>query len=204
MLPSRQTKPELEMDERKRPVNLGVFSNLHLVLLISAATEEQKAPLVLEMRKRAFIQGLADRLAGKPLMARDDDGDDEYWADAYICGYDPRNELDMARPEFREKCAADVIELTKLTGSVIPDALPRNRCEFPNDKFSVEIPKVGTVKAESLEELGDNAWDAVHMAPNSTGYGYGASEIGSGWPVKRNGKPIGTMRYNGKFDAQEI
>jgi hypothetical protein len=68
------------------------------------------------------------------------------------------------------------------------------------DVFSVEIPIVGTVTAESLQVLGEAAWHRVHNAPNGYGTGYGASEVGSGWPVKKNGVRIGTMRYNGRFD----
>jgi hypothetical protein len=68
-------------------------------------------------------------------------------------------------------------------------------------QFSVKIPKVGTVSAQSLDALGNAAWDAVHTAPNGYGTGFGASEVGSGWPVKCDGVKIGTLRYNGRFDA---
>jgi hypothetical protein len=157
---------------------------------------------MLDRRKKAFAQGLADRIAGRPMCCFGDERDDvPELNDAYAFGYDPRDEMQLTRPEFREQVAVEVAELIKLTGSVIPDALPRNRCEFPNDEFSVEIPKVGTIKAESLEELGDNAWDAVHSADNGLGVGYGVSDVGSNWPVKKNGVLIGTLRYNGRFDA---
>lgn len=68
-------------------------------------------------------------------------------------------------------------------------------------EFTVAIPIVGTVSAPTLDDLSDAAWTAVHNAPNGSGTGYGASEIGSRWPVARNGVAIGTMRYNGRFDA---
>lgn len=64
--------------------------------------------------------------------------------------------------------------------------------------FSVKIPKVGIVTAATLEALGNAAWDAVHSAGNG---GYGCSEVGSGWPVKQDGVLVGTLRYNGRFDA---
>jgi hypothetical protein len=70
------------------------------------------------------------------------------------------------------------------------------------DVFSVDIPIVGTVTAESIQVLGEAAWHRVHNAPNGYGTGYGASEVGSGWPVKKNGELIGTLRYNGKFDPK--
>jgi hypothetical protein len=184
---------------------LKAMSNAVIKLRLVMVAEDQKAPLILEMRKRAFVVGLADRLAGRPLMARDDDGDDEYWVDAYCAGYDPREEMGLTLPEFLEVQKATIVELTALTGSVIPEVLPYNRCEFPGgapkaDVFTVEIPIVGTVTADSVHELGDAAWHRVHNAPNGRGTGYGASEVGSSWPVKKNGVLIGTMRYNGKFD----
>jgi hypothetical protein len=67
--------------------------------------------------------------------------------------------------------------------------------------FTVKIPKVGKVSADSIQALGDAAWTAVHTAPNGYGTGYGASEVGSGWPVTHDGKKVGTLRYNGRFDA---
>ena len=67
--------------------------------------------------------------------------------------------------------------------------------------FTVKIPKVGKVSSESVEALGEAAWSAVHNAPNGYGTGYGCSEVGSAWPVTCDGKKVGTMRYNGRFDA---
>ena len=69
------------------------------------------------------------------------------------------------------------------------------------EMFIVKIPKVGKVTAPSIEELGEAAWTAVHTAPNGCGTGYGCSEVGSGWPVTCDGSLIGTLRYNGRFDA---
>jgi hypothetical protein len=66
--------------------------------------------------------------------------------------------------------------------------------------YSVKIPKVGTVTSPTVEELGEAAWTAVHGG-NKYGEFYGCSQVGSGWPVKLNGALIGTMRYNGRFDA---
>ena len=51
--------------------------------------------------------------------------------------------------------------------------------------YTVRIPKVGTVSADTLATLGSVAWDAVHTA--NGGFGYGVSEVGSGWPVKHDG-----------------
>ena len=67
--------------------------------------------------------------------------------------------------------------------------------------YSVKIPKVGKVTAATIEALGEAAWTAVHTAPNKSGTGYGCSEVGSGWPVKNDAVVIGTLRYNGRFDA---
>jgi hypothetical protein len=127
------------------------LTNRELIEEIRMAVGEMRDAAILEMRKRAFVQGLADRIAGSPMLARDDDGDDEYWADEYALGYDPRNEMDMNRPEFREKCAADVIELTALTGSVIPDVFPYNRCEFP-----AGAPAKPTMSFEQFQATGND------------------------------------------------
>lgn len=68
--------------------------------------------------------------------------------------------------------------------------------------YTVRIPKVGTVSADTLATLGSVAWDAVHTA--NGGFGYGVSEVGSGWPVKHDGVLIGTLRYNGRFDGAAV
>ena len=68
-------------------------------------------------------------------------------------------------------------------------------------QLTVKIPKVGTLTASSIEALGNAAWDAVHTAPNGYSTGFGCSEVGSNWPVKCDGVKIGTLRYNGRFDA---
>jgi hypothetical protein len=130
-------------------------SNAYLATLIrQTADVDFKAELVSEMRKRAFDLGLKDRIAGSPMLARGSDGDDEYWVDAYGCGYDPRNELGMVRPECLETAAAEVVELTKLTGSVIPDTLPRNRCEFPQDCITLDINGMAT--ADLMRKIGEH------------------------------------------------
>ena len=56
--------------------------------------------------------------------------------------------------------------------------------------YTVRIPKVGTVSADTLATLGNVAWVAVHTA--NGGFGYGVSEVGSGWSVKHDGVLIGT------------
>ena len=65
--------------------------------------------------------------------------------------------------------------------------------------LKVKIPKVGVISAATMESLSDAAWKAVHNAPNGCGTGYGASEVGSNWPVSENGVIIGRMSYNGRF-----
>jgi len=67
--------------------------------------------------------------------------------------------------------------------------------------FTVKIPKVGTVSADTLPALGEAAWTAVHGGADGSGQSYGVSQVGSGWPVTDGARKIGTMRYNGRFDA---
>ena len=64
--------------------------------------------------------------------------------------------------------------------------------------YTVKIPKVGTVKADTLEALGDAAWKQVHGG-NARGEFYGASQVGSKWPVNQDGARIGDLSYNGRF-----
>lgn len=71
------------------------------------------------------------------------------------------------------------------------------------DTFSVKIPRVGVVRAATVAALGDAAWDAVH-GNNASGESFGCSVVGSGWPVKQDGRAIGTLRYNGRFDATPV
>jgi hypothetical protein len=66
--------------------------------------------------------------------------------------------------------------------------------------FTVKIPKVGIVRAASIPALGEAAWTAVHGGNKDREY-YGCSDVGTGWPVKEGNTHIGTMRYNGRFDA---
>jgi hypothetical protein len=69
--------------------------------------------------------------------------------------------------------------------------------------FTVKIPKVGTVTADTIPALGEAAWTAVHGG-NKRGEFYGCSQVGSGWPVKQGNRLIGTMRYNGRFDPTDL
>ena len=62
-------------------------------------------------------------------------------------------------------------------------------------KFSVKIPKIGTISADSTEALGEAVWTACHCGLVQ----YGASQIGSRWPVKQDGKTVGALSYNGRF-----
>lgn len=83
----------------------------------------------------AFKAGLADRLAGRPMMAfgdaRDDDAD---VTDGYCMGYDPHDELGLTLPEFKAETEAMTAELIRACCPLgVPMKLPRNRCEFPND-----------------------------------------------------------------------
>ncbi len=66
--------------------------------------------------------------------------------------------------------------------------------------YTVQIPKVGTVTAATLEALGEAAWTQVHGGNPQREY-YGASDVGARWPVKDGSRTVGTLRYNGKFDA---
>jgi hypothetical protein len=80
----------------------------------------------------AFRMGFADRMNGRPIMAFGDARDeDPELNDAYGTGYDPRNELNMVRPEYLEQVRADVVAYLSETGLTLPEVLPRNRCEFP-------------------------------------------------------------------------
>jgi hypothetical protein len=69
--------------------------------------------------------------------------------------------------------------------------------------FTVKIPKVGIVRAASIEALAEAAWKAVHGGNSQREY-YGCSDVGTGWPVKDGNRLIGTMRYNGRFDPTDL
>lgn len=82
----------------------------------------------------AFKAGMADRLAGRPMMAfgdeRDDDGE---MTDAYCFGYDPLDEMGLTLPEHKAQVEAETAELIRLCcPNGVPANLPRNRCEFPS------------------------------------------------------------------------
>jgi len=66
--------------------------------------------------------------------------------------------------------------------------------------YIVKIPLIGNVSAETIEALGDAAWTAVHGG-NKRGEFYGASQVGGNWTVWHNGEPVGSLRYNGRFDT---
>ena len=77
----------------------------------------------------AFRLGLADRLAGLPMIARTPDVAE--LNDAYGAGYDPRDELGLVLPQYAEQVAAFVAECARLVcPEGIPANLPRNACEF--------------------------------------------------------------------------
>lgn len=83
----------------------------------------------------AFLKGRTDRMDGRPLTcfgdARDDDGE---LTDAYTLGYDPHDELGLILPQFKDKCAAEVLVYAAEAGVTIlrAEQMPRNRCEFPS------------------------------------------------------------------------
>jgi hypothetical protein len=68
--------------------------------------------------------------------------------------------------------------------------------------YTVHIPIVGDISAPSTDELGGLAWLTTH-GDNPTGMSYGASEVGSIWPVFRGARRIGSLSYNGRFFPQE-
>lgn len=88
-----------------------------------------------EAQINAFKQGFQDRLDGKPICAfgdaRDNDGD---LTDSYCCGYDPLDELGLTLPEYREYSRLQVAQYLAETGIVIPKDMPRNPCEFPDER----------------------------------------------------------------------
>lgn len=81
--------------------------------------------------REAFLLGLADRMAGRPIIAHFECATVE--DDAYMCGYDPHQELGLVLPEFRAvveaRTAAYIRECCPLG---VPMTLPRNACEFPS------------------------------------------------------------------------
>lgn len=80
----------------------------------------------------AFRRGLADRIAGRPMIAYSQDDDNIDACDAYGLGYDPREEQGLTLPEFRTEARAFVQEAIAALAVTLPDMLPRNACEFPN------------------------------------------------------------------------
>jgi hypothetical protein len=79
----------------------------------------------------AFKLGLADRLAGRPMIAHDSTPDGEL-SDAYAIGYDPFDEMGLTLPEYRDEVRAFAGECVRQIPGGIPTALPRNKCEFPH------------------------------------------------------------------------
>jgi hypothetical protein len=61
--------------------------------------------------------------------------------------------------------------------------------------MQVKIPKVGTVIADSVDDLIARVREAIDDN------GYGASDVGSRWAIKSHGATIGTLSYNGRFEA---
>ena len=81
--------------------------------------------------KQAFLLGLADRVAGLPMIARTPDVAE--LNDAYGAGYDPYNEMCLVLPEFVAQSEAFVASMVRqCCPQGIPVKLPRNKCEFPN------------------------------------------------------------------------
>jgi hypothetical protein len=79
----------------------------------------------------AFKLGLADRLAGLPMIAHEGQPDEGETVDAYAIGYDPFNEMGMGLPEHQAEIDAFTAECVRQIPGGIPLNLPRNRCEFP-------------------------------------------------------------------------
>lgn len=77
----------------------------------------------------AFILGLTDRMAGKPMLIHASLPDNGAINDAYACGYDPHGEQcsapEVAALTERLAAAADIFI------PAIAD-LPHNQCEFPD------------------------------------------------------------------------
>lgn len=80
----------------------------------------------------AFKLGLADRLAGRPMMAHEGQPDEGETVDAYAIGYDPFDEMGLTLPEFREETQAFAAECIRQIPGGVPVSLPRNKCEFPS------------------------------------------------------------------------
>lgn len=80
----------------------------------------------------AFKQGLRDRIDGRPMTAFGDArDDDEDLTDAYCCGYDPYDTLELTKPEFVEHNKREIAGYMAEIGIVFPaDILPRTSCEF--------------------------------------------------------------------------
>jgi hypothetical protein len=72
-----------------------------------------------------FKLGLADRLAGRPMIAHDSCGDGEP-SDAYAIGYDPFDEMSLTLPEYRDVVRAFAGECVRQIPGGVPVNMPRN------------------------------------------------------------------------------
>lgn len=60
--------------------------------------------------------------------------------------------------------------------------------------YSVYIPRVGKLTAETVNELADMAYNSVYES------GYGASVTGARWVVKKDGVANCVLCYSGKIE----
>ena len=63
--------------------------------------------------------------------------------------------------------------------------------------YEVKIPVIGKIHAQSVAVLGIKVRAAIDEQMAA------ASDIGSRWTVKKDGKKVGTMSYNSRFIALE-
>lgn len=119
----------------------------------------------------AFKQGYTDRMAGRPITAFGDARDeDDNLTDSYICGYDPLEELKMTLPEYVECNRLEVAKYLAETGIEIRGPLPRNSCEFREDRHY--DPTVDVLLVNLLNNIGsikDGFHDALATLRNALG-----------------------------------
>lgn len=71
---------------------------------------------------------------------------------------------------------------------------PKLSSEEISKAFSMKVPKIGLLSAESAKSL------AYKFAEARDAGGYGASDIGSRWPVlDAQGKHTASVSYNGRI-----
>lgn len=62
-------------------------------------------------------------------------------------------------------------------------------------RYEVKIPMIGKITALSIAVLGIRVRTAIDEQMAA------ASDVGSLWTVKKDGKKVGTMSYNSRFTA---